>query len=272
MVQLVQHVRGNKYHLVCIDHHESAVERMLELKDRYQGTPHRFIIDTDYSACSLTMRFFQLSSICYSPEVCMLVKYVQDRDLWRFKLPESEVYNMAVSLLPYDFDAWEKFSERPFSDVVAEGRILKVYRDRLIGRLIQNAREVKFYDGHIVRAVNAPVLQSEVAGSLAKDSLFGVAYWQRADGKFQFSLRSRQFNVAEYAQKHGGGGHPKAAGFEKDTLPYTLQLLDIEKPKREPVDIPPIEKPKREPVKMKEPGCACYLGVRYCDIHKQLGQ
>jgi nanoRNase/pAp phosphatase (c-di-AMP/oligoRNAs hydrolase) len=53
-----------------------------------------------------------------------------------------------------------------------------------------------------------------------------MSWWQRADGKFQYSLRSRNhlkegddsFDVSELAKLMGGGGHKNAAGFESDHM------------------------------------------------------
>ena len=65
---------------------------------------------------------------------------------------------------------------------------------------------------------------SEHVGRLLEknpDALFAAGYFQRADRKWQFSLRSREgFDVSEVAKKYGGGGHAPAAGFEVTILPW----------------------------------------------------
>ncbi|HEY6554426.1 MAG TPA: phosphohydrolase, partial [Vicinamibacteria bacterium] len=44
---------------------------------------------------------------------------------------------------------------------------------------------------------------------------FVVGWWRRADGLFQYSLRSRgEFDVSAVAMGYGGGGHRNAAGFQ----------------------------------------------------------
>ena len=50
-----------------------------------------------------------------------------------------------------------------------------------------------------------------------KDRPFGACYFDRGDGKRQWSLRSRDgaVDVAKVAKRHGGGGHRNAAGFEE---------------------------------------------------------
>lgn len=57
----------------------------------------------------------------------------------------------------------------------------------------------------------------DIAGELAKERPFGACYFDRQDGKRQWSLRSRDggADVSEIAKRHGGGGHAQAAGFEE---------------------------------------------------------
>jgi nanoRNase/pAp phosphatase (c-di-AMP/oligoRNAs hydrolase) len=83
---------------------------------------------------------------------------------------------------------------------------------------VRNAAEREMA-GHKILCVNATTLFSEVAGELAKDRPFGACYFDRADGKRQWSLRSRNggVDVSEIAKAHGGGGHRNAAGFEEKT-------------------------------------------------------
>ena len=46
------------------------------------------------------------------------------------------------------------------------------------------------------------------------DTPFAACYFCRADGKRQWSLRSRgNFDVSEVARRFGGGGHNNAAGY-----------------------------------------------------------
>jgi hypothetical protein len=75
--------------------------------------------------------------------------------------------------------------------------------------------------GYRVYAVNSTVNFSEVAGELAKKGPFGVVWFVRSDGKYQYSLRSEgDFDVSAIAKSFGGGGHKNAAGFEADELVF----------------------------------------------------
>jgi c-di-AMP phosphodiesterase-like protein len=87
---------------------------------------------------------------------------------------------------------------------------------QVIDRHVRNARPTAV-GGYTVPAVNATVLFSEIAGELAEGQPFGACYFDRADGRRQWSLRSRAggVDVSEVARSLGGGGHPNAAGFEE---------------------------------------------------------
>ena len=65
--------------------------------------------------------------------------------------------------------------------------------------------------GYLVPVVNATCYQSEIGDQLNArypDSPFAACYFERADGRRQWSLRSKgNFDVSEVAQRFGGGGH-----------------------------------------------------------------
>ena len=70
--------------------------------------------------------------------------------------------------------------------------------------------------GYTVPVAAAPVHESEVAGELCieRNTPFAAAFYQRADGLYSYSLRSRSdFDVSAIARLYGGGGHQQAAGF-----------------------------------------------------------
>lgn len=144
-----------------------------------------------------------------------LVDYTEDRDLWRWRLPYSREINAAVRSYPLDFDAWDSIAACRHSLIAEGGAILRA-EWQVIEAHVRHAREVELA-GHKVLAVNATTLQSEIAGELAAGRPFGVCYFDRGDGVRQYSLRSRDggVDVSEVAERFGGGGHPRSAGFER---------------------------------------------------------
>lgn len=147
-----------------------------------------------------------------------LVDYTEDRDLWRWKLPHSRAITTCLRSHPLDFGLWSQFDAADPMEFVAEGEAILRSEQVMIDNHVRNAREIDM-DGHKILAVNATVLFSDIAGKLSEGRPFGAAYFDRGDGRRQWSLRSRDdgVDVSEIARARGGGGHRNAAGFEETT-------------------------------------------------------
>lgn len=143
-----------------------------------------------------------------------LIDYVEDRDLWRWALPRSKEVSAYISTVPQTFADWQKLSEMDVGDVADRGHAVLAYIDRYVREMAQHTRYCEL-SGYVIPVVNAPYINtSELVGHLAEDALFAVGWFQRGDGQYQYSLRSRgDFDVSEVAKAHGGGGHRNAAGF-----------------------------------------------------------
>ncbi len=140
-----------------------------------------------------------------------LLRYVQDRDLWRNALPGSAEVSAALSAHPYDVHVWDGL------DVEAlrrEGAVLLRYQRQLVDRIAARATPIEL-GGVRVPVVNSPVLQSEIGDRLARGQPFAGVWWQGGDGLARWSLRSTPegLDVSVIASRFGGGGHRNAAGF-----------------------------------------------------------
>lgn len=153
------------------------------------------------------------------PDPPWLVDYTEDRDLWRHALPDSENINAALRSYPLDFTLWDEFHNAMGQREMfkREGSAIRRAERTIVESHVRNARDVEM-DGYPVRVVNATVLFSEIAGELAKGRPFGACYFDRQDGKRQWSLRSDAdgLDVSVIAKRHGGGGHQHAAGYETE--------------------------------------------------------
>lgn len=148
------------------------------------------------------------------------IDYLEDRDLWRTPptLPYRDEFVFALRSYAQDFDLWDKLAEN-VDGLIQEGcGILRYYRLRC-EELKRHAYQTTLA-GHPIWISNAPYFAaSEVAGELAakEGAVFGACYFEVADGRWQYSLRSRgDFDVSEVAKQFGGGGHKGAAGFTVD--------------------------------------------------------
>lgn len=145
-----------------------------------------------------------------------LVRYTEDRDLWRWSLRESRAINAALRSYPFDFAKWDDLSHISPLALVPEGLAILRTDRQVIDQHVRRARPT-VVGGYTVPAVNATVLFSEIAGELAERGPFGACWFDRGDGARQWSLRSRAggIDVSQVARSLGGGGHPQAAGFEE---------------------------------------------------------
>jgi oligoribonuclease NrnB/cAMP/cGMP phosphodiesterase (DHH superfamily) len=201
--------------LVCLDHHKTAAEELADLYPTGGGDDGLIRFDMNKSGGRLAWEYFFTPGRA-SP---WLVDYTEDRDLWRWKLPCSREVNAALRSYDLDFKVWDclvQADPRVNPELPREGSAILRREQQIIDEHIAHAREVEM-DGHKILAVNATVLFSDIAGELAKGRPFGACWFERPDGKRQWSLRSAPdgVDVSEIAKQRGGGGHKHAAGFEE---------------------------------------------------------
>jgi len=158
-----------------------------------------------------------------------LVDYVEDRDLWRFKLPKSQEVNYWISSYPMDFAYWDQINAALEEDkfkgteaCAAVGAAIKRYSDQKVEEFCTQVQFLKVGDYENIPTVNCGyAFGSTVCHrllSLYPSAPFSAYYLDRADGEQQWGVRGRSsddFDVSVVAEKLGGGGHKKAAGFIK---------------------------------------------------------
>lgn len=207
-------IRAAAKGLTILDHHTTAQAEL-------EGLPYAKF-DMNHSGAYLAWQF--LAGATSTPDV---IRYVEDRDLWRWALPDSKAISAAISSfgVTEDFRRFDLVHEAlsspsGYDRLVAVGMAVLAYQDETV-KVALTRRMMGILGGHVVPIVNTTTLFSEVAGELAAGYPFGVAWFVRADGKIQVSLRVREgdFDVSALAKRYGGGGHAKAAGFESD-LPW----------------------------------------------------
>jgi uncharacterized protein len=200
---VVERMRAEAASLRVIDHHRTAEEEL-------RGLDY-VTFDDGKSAAVLSWEFFHPAE-----PVPSILEYVMDRDLWLHRLPRSREVFAGLSSYPMDFSTWSDLDVERLSE---EGVPILRYQTEMVRLLCAN-RRFEVLAGHRIPVVNAPVLGSEVGAELLKmypECPFVAFYFDRADGKRQWSLRSRKdFDVSEVARRYQNGGHRQAAGFESD--------------------------------------------------------
>lgn len=195
----IQRIRSEAKKFLLLDHHESAEKALAD----EEGC----VFDMNKSGAVLAWEYFHPNT-----EIPKLILYIQDRDLWKFNLPESRAHSQALYGLPMNFEIWDSLD---CDSLIEYGRELLKYKVFVVSKICSIARKgtwkVKEKE-YSVRAVEASQDKSEVGEELGKDCDFGVVYNYR-NGVLEVSLRSREVNVATLAEYYGGGGHQHASGF-----------------------------------------------------------
>jgi len=213
--------------IVILDHHKTAQEELEKTRPLDpQGLALEIRFDMNKSGAKLAWE-------CFHPEnpVPEIVKYVEDRDLWKFQYaPETQAITAAIFSYPYDFETWDALSkDLEFSDEMLVGEGNSILRKQ--AKDVEELSQGKFryiIGGHEVWLVNVPyTLASDMGHLLGKGEPFAATFFYDGEG-YVFSLRSDDngLDVSEIAKQYGGGGHKHAAGFK---LKSPLVLIDPKK-------------------------------------------
>lgn len=141
-----------------------------------------------------------------------------------WKLPHSREVSAYIATVHKDFPSWDLLAfmiEDEFEQVVMLGKALLRSVETYVDGLADQARLVTI-GGYEVPCINTTFAISELVGKLAETNTaaFAAGWFQKKDGQFVYSLRSRgDFDVSLIAKQYGGGGHRAAAGF---TVPELL--------------------------------------------------
>ena len=193
--------------LVVLDHHIGAQESVESVKEH--------IFDNDRSGATITWKYFH-------PDVDtpLLLKYVEDNDIWRHAMPSWKELTTFVSTVPFDFEIWDSLSKRfenasELAALTSKGVAYVEYLDFIYQELVSKAEMVEFA-GHQVLAVNAPrFFRSELGHLLATQKGPFAIVWYAYGDKWHLSLRGDgSIDLTEIAKPYGGSGHKSASAID----------------------------------------------------------
>ena len=253
------HGKGKARSVLVIDHHKSAAEDLGAQEgnfctdigkwtgglswERHQENAAMDIMegaaDSVYCLFDMERSGAGMAWDFFHPEKPRprLIDYVEDRDLWRFKLPGSRAFSANLFSLPYDFHMWDRVAlasddDRKRQAFIDEGEAIERKHHKDVAELVKALKRDMTIGGFRVPVANLPytltsdaghLMCNEWNGDLRDDGVstamppFAACYWDTPKGRV-FSLRSvGDFDVAAIAAKYGGGGHKNASGF---TLPH----------------------------------------------------
>ena len=202
--------------LLVLDHHATAEADL-------RGLPY-CIFDMNRSGAGITW-----DALSGGQPRHWLIDYIEDRDLWRFKLEHSREVNAYLRSIPQDFRTWDDLATKSVSEVAALGAGCLAHIDAYVRAAMKHCFQA------VIDNVTLPLVNvtyescSEVANEMVKryDAPIAGYFFTRGDGTTQYGLRSKPgVDCTPLARKFGGGGHPNAAGFTTN-LPVHTHLFPL---------------------------------------------
>jgi hypothetical protein len=193
-----------------------AVEALLGAAHALGRPPVIARFDMEHSGAALTWEF------CFPDEpVPVFIQFIEDRDLWHFRLKETRAFSLYLRSFPMDFAVWDHIAEQVVADpngVVGSALMIERFYDQKLAEMLPTATLKQIGKWKDVPVAHAPyAFASDLANELLKAHPAApfAAVVVDAYGGRTYSLRSddtRQ-DVSEVARMFGGGGHRNAAGF-----------------------------------------------------------
>lgn len=198
--------------VTVIDHHITAYDDIGDLDFCH--------FDLKHSGCVLSWKY-----LFPDKEIPIILQHIEDRDLWSWKLENSEEILSYLDSFDKTIGDWvliEKMlnSDKGYDKVVESGKAILRYKNTIIKKISKNSRDIKIC-GYNGIAINSPFFQSEI-GDLYPEYDFVLIYYSKRN-QYICSLRTSHDNVdvSEIAKKFNGGGHKKASGFTiKELTPF----------------------------------------------------
>ncbi|MHB0865406.1 MAG: DHHA1 domain-containing protein [Minisyncoccota bacterium] len=193
---------------VVLDHHESS-KRLVEIAPEH-------IYDKERSGATIAWSYFH-------PETPLprLMQYLEDGDLYRYALPETRDVFSYLTVQPDDFAVWDTIMQKLEDDtakveLLAKAAAYTEYFELLAKLSVEAAKKVRF-EGHkcyFTTAMPSITMRSYVGDELYKKfPPLALIVSAHPDG-FGVSIRGDgSVDVSVIAQKYGGGGHARSAGF-----------------------------------------------------------
>lgn len=228
LIDLHNHAGGN---LIVLDHHKSSEANCGGLD----------FCEFDTTRCGAAMMWDYIRDHVHADTLSgwsrtdwvegrhWLVAYVQDRDLWQWKLPMSREVNAAINLVGRDFNQWSRLAAYDLANLMSDGAsVTQAYRIQIDSH--KRHAHMALIGGRWVPAVacTCKELISDIAGELSEGNPFAACYFDVLGKGRVFSLRTRRddVDVSEIAGWYGGGGHQKAAGCTVRPGQFEFRAMD----------------------------------------------
>ncbi len=225
--EMIRELSCKVNHIYIIDHHKTA-QFLLNLNINNVSID----FNNEQSGAMLTFNFFSDRGI--NPLEPELFEYVQDRDLWKWELPESKEVSAALALMVdknniNSFkEAYDTFneSELAFKNI---GTIALKTQEKQVNEKVDKCFDIKLFEKDF-KIINATENVSELGNAICnKYDMPSIMFFYTSLDTVVLSFRSLEHltDVSVIAKHFNGGGHRNASGatISSENLQKLLSLL-----------------------------------------------
>ncbi|KAG4941914.1 hypothetical protein JHK87_045785 [Glycine soja] len=242
----VQEISTKVPRVIVLDHHKTALERLGN--EASLGENVVKVIDMERSGATIAFDYFK--DKIFSPDVAVkhpsileefervrkLFLYIEDGDLWRWRLPNSKAFRSGLKDLDIEFDArknpslFDQLLSLDLDNIISTGTVSLSDKQKLIDDCLRKSYEIALGNAEFgyCLAVNADTALSELRILvLQRDNPHRMSKLLRGigavvynvpelenDQRLKISLRSvENEDTTPISQEFGGGGHRNASSF-----------------------------------------------------------
>ncbi|KAF8046989.1 hypothetical protein N665_3272s0003 [Sinapis alba] len=254
----VQQVSPNVDNVVILDHHKTAIENLGDVSSTCKNVTK--VLDIERSGATIAFDYFTQKLMEKSRGNCRemndfkrmrrVFEYIEDADIWTWKLPESKAFNSRIVDLGIEYDLnqnqtlFQQLLSLDHESVINRGKESLSRKHKLIHEALEQSYEIvlggdeEFGRCLAVSADEIAELRSELGNQLAEKSkrmrLRGVgAVVYRVpeledETKLKISLRSvAEEDTTHVSQRFGGGGHKNASSFLLSAMEFEQWKVKI---------------------------------------------
>lgn len=226
--------------VIVLDHHKTAQAELADLHGNMLGI--EVVFDMNRSGARIAFDELMVPRIQMRDDTYHLLtmaeilsRYVQDRDLWQWKLESSREMSAFLASIPFTLVEWDKLIQTPLRTMVDGGSAILRYMQHKVNELVRPSQwmlaDIGAFHGVALINICVGAPGSEVLDVLCVDRPFSCGWSQNGNGTYYYSLRSNgsDTDVGAFARSmrdrgtaFAGGGHAKAAGFSSRYRPDEL--------------------------------------------------
>lgn len=214
---------------ILLDHHKSNQLSLLSEPNCYFTMEH--------SGAYLAWAYMVTGKPLMEPEVeaPKVIQYIQDRDIWTFKLPDSRAIGLAMGMTTcgqlVNMDTIDATEEQSIPTLANIGKHYLKYQESMIERSLMYSSSICTFVGLTAVIINTSLSPSETGELLLASDRYShcrlaiVWKWVPKNRIYKFHLRKRSTDMdidLGFISKTywGGGGHQDSAGFSiEDSRP-----------------------------------------------------